>query len=39
MKRNDYIKQFYSLGITMPALAQAYNLPEYYVERIVKYGK
>ena len=37
MKRNDYIKQFYSLGITIPALAQAYNLPEYYVERIVKH--
>ena len=39
MKRNEYIKQFYSLGITILALSQAYNLPEYYVERIVKYGK
>lgn len=37
--RNNYIQIFYMLGFTIPALSQAYDLPDHIIERIIKYGR
>jgi hypothetical protein len=37
--RNNYVQMFYMLGFTPYLIAQAYDLPEHIVERIIRYGK